>query len=515
MSSLNAAASASNDSATVTPFAVCTDTGGGENRSRPVSGAVRVYPNMSSTTTLTAPPVLGRTAGQGWTLALASVGSFLVVLDLFAVSTALPTLRIALHADLTTLDWVVNAYTLTFAVLLMAAAALGDRWGRRAVYILGLLVFGGASAACALAGNGAELVAARAVQGVGAALVMATALALINAAFPIERRGWAMGVYGAVTGIATTLGPVLGGVVTELLNWSCIFWINVPIAVVAAVCVALRIHGGRNRAGDRRPLDLPGLALGGAAVLALVWGVIRVAADGWGDGPVIGALVAGVALLGVLLVRLRRARHPLIPLRLFADAQFSAGIITIFLLTAAVTAVVFFTAQFLQDAQSDGPLAAGLHLLPLGVVPLILGMRSGAYADRFGTRPMILLGLVLHGAGLAIIVVCCGADLPYPVLACATAIVAAGFTAAVPALTKSVVGSVRPAEIGTASGLFTTVRQVGGAFGVAAGSAAFGAFGGYGSAAAVAEGYRAAMIVVGVAVIIALAVTIRARTSSS
>jgi EmrB/QacA subfamily drug resistance transporter len=471
---------------------------------------------MSSTTTLTTPPSRDTSTRQGWTLALASVGSFLVILDLFAVSTALPSLRVALHASITTLDWIINAYTLTFAVLLMAAAALGDRWGRRRAYLAGLLLFAGASAACALAGNGAELVAARAVQGVGAALIMATALALINAAYPAGRRGWAMGVFGAVTGIATTLGPVLGGVLTELLSWSYIFWINVPVAVAAAVCVALRISDGRSRAGaDRRALDLPGLALGGAAVLALVWGVIRAAADGWGEGWVITALVLGVVLLAALLVRLRRARQPLIPLRLFADAQFATGIIGIFLLTASVTAVVFFTAQFLQNAQGNSPLTAGLHLLPLGVVPLLLGMRSGAYADRLGTRPMILLGLILQSVGIAIIVAFSSAGLPYPVLGSAMAILAAGFTFAVPALTKSVVGSVRPDDIGTASGLFSTVRQVGGAFGVAAGSAAFGAAGGYGSADAVAAGYRAAMIVAALAVIIAVVATIRVRISPS
>ncbi|HEY4459434.1 MAG TPA: MFS transporter [Pseudonocardiaceae bacterium] len=469
---------------------------------------------MSTTTTLSTPQARARTGGHGWTLALASVGSFLVVLDLFAVSTALPTLRVDLHANITTLDWIINAYTLTFAVLLMAAAALGDRWGRRAAYLAGLLLFAAASAACALAGNGAELVAARAVQGVGAALIMATALALINAAFPAERRGWAMGVYGAVTGIATTLGPVLGGVITELLGWSSIFWINVPIAVVAAVCVALRIRDGRTRAVADR-LDLSGLALGGAAVLVLVWAVIRAADIGWGDGLVIAALGLGVALLAALIVRLRRARHPLIPLRLFADAQFSSGVVGIFLLTASVTAVVFFTAQFLQNGQGDGPLAAGLHLLPLGVVPLVLGMRSGAYADRIGTRPMILLGLILQGIGITIIAVLGGTGLPYPVLGVAMAITAAGFTCAVPALTKSVVGSVPPADIGTASGLFTTVRQVGGAFGVAAASAAFSASGGYGTPAAVAAGYRAAMIVAALAVLIALAANIRIRKDRS
>ena len=470
-------------------------------------------PSAPSAPTLTTSPAPGRAAGQGWTLALASVGSFLVILDLFAVSTALPSLRVGLHASISTLDWIINSYTLTFAVLLMTAAALGDRWGRRTVYLTGLLLFACASTACALAGNGAELVAARAVQGVGAALIMATALALINAAFPAERRGWAMGVFGAVTGIAATLGPVLGGVVTELLGWSCIFWINVPVAVAAACCVALRVRDDRVRAGvGRPPLDLLGLALGGAAVLVLVWGVIRAATAGWGESLVVAALSLGVVLLAALLVRLRRARHPLIPLRLFADARFTGGMAGMFLQSASLTAVVFFTAQFLQNGQGDSPLAAGLHLLPLGVVPLVLGTWSGTGADRVGTRPMIVFGLILQSAGIVVIAVFASAGLPYAVLACAMTILGVGFTSAVPALTKSVVGSVRPADIGTASGLFSTVRQVGGAFGVAAGSAAFGAAGGYGTAAAVASGYRAAMIVAALAAIAAVVVNVRVRT---
>jgi EmrB/QacA subfamily drug resistance transporter len=440
------------------------------------------------------------TTDQRWTLGLASVGSFLVILDLLAVSTALPTLRTALNATITTLDWTINAYTITFAVLLMTAAALGDRWGRRRVYAGGLLLFTGASVACALAPNAGVLIGARAVQGVGAAVTMATALALINTAFAPERRGWAMGVFGAATGAASTLGPVLGGVLTQLLSWPAIFWINVPVGLAAAVGVALRVRDGQDRTA--RPLDLSGLLLGGAAVLALVWGVIRAATDGWTDRTVIGALVLGVLLLGALLLRERRTEHPMIPPRLFTDRAFTSGIVGIFLQSASLTAIVFFTAQFLQNAQHDGPLEAGLHLLPLGLVPLLLAPRTGARTDRVGTRPMIVIGLALQTAGTAVLAVLAGPDLPYVVLGAAVAVVATGVTFAVPALTKSVVGSVQPADIGTASGLFSTVRQVGAAFGVAASSAAFTAAGGYGD---VAAGYRAAMIVavaaVGIAVV--------------
>jgi EmrB/QacA subfamily drug resistance transporter len=467
---------------------------------------------MSTRSTSTAPPPHRPTADQRWTLALASVGSFLVILDLFAVTTALPALQTDLRASITTLDWTINAYTLTFAVLLMTAAALGDRWGRRRVYAGGLLLFAAASVACALAPNAGVLIGARAVQGIGAAVTMPTALALINAAFPVERRGWAQGVFGAVTGLATVLGPVIGGVITEMLSWSYVFWINLPVGAAAAAAVLLRLRDGRRDGpGTRRAPDLLGLILGGATVLASVWGVVRAATEGWGDEAVVGSLGFGGVALVALLAWQRRASRPLIPLRLFSDTTFASGVAGIFLQSASLTALVFFTAQFFQDAEGDSPLVAGLRLLPLGLVPLALGRWSGASTDRVGTWPMIVIGMALQTAGTTVLAVFSGPGPGYPALALAMAVVAVGFTFAVPALTKSVVGSVEPADIGTASGLFSTVRQVGAAFGVAAASAAFTATGGYATAAAVASGYRGAMIVAAALAGLGMATTTLAR----
>jgi EmrB/QacA subfamily drug resistance transporter len=366
--------------------------------------------------------------------------------------------------------------------------------------------------ACALAPNGTALVAARAVQGIGAAATMPMALAVINAAFPADRRGWAMGVFGAVTGLATVLGPVVGGVITQLLSWSYIFWMNVPVGVAAAVAVLLRIReDGDGGPGGQRALDPLGLVLSAASVLALVWGVVRAAADGWGDRGVVWAIVLGSAALVALVAWQRRASHPMIPLRLFTDSTFAAGIAGIFLQSASLTAVVFFTSQFLQDAQGNNPLAAGLHLLPLGLVPLVLAPWSGGSTDRVGTRPMIVTGMTLQTAGIVALAVFSRPGLWYPAMAAALALGAVGFTLAVPALTKSVVGTVEPADIGTASGLFTTVRQVGGAFGVAATSATFTATGGYTTARAVAVGYRAAMVVAAVLAGLGMATAVMSR----
>ncbi|HEX3649297.1 MAG TPA: DHA2 family efflux MFS transporter permease subunit [Pseudonocardiaceae bacterium] len=441
------------------------------------------------------------TTAQRWTLALAGIGSFVVILDLFAVATALPALRDALHASLGTLDWTVNAYTLTFAVLMMTAATLGDRWGRGRLYAAGLLLFSVASAACALAGSAGALIAARAVQGVGAAILMPMALALLNAAFPADRRGWAMGVFGSVTGLATVLGPILGGVITQALDWSWIFWINVPIGILAAVATLTRVQDSR---GTHRALDPVGLVLGGVTALALVWGVVRAADAGWGDGRVLGSLLVGVVALVALVRYERRPAQPMVPLRLFADRGFAAACAAMFLLTAGLTAVVFFTAQYLQEGQGAGPLGAGLRLLPIGVMPLVLATRSGAAADRLGTRPMIVGGLVLQVAGTVLLAMF---TRPYPVFAAGLLLLSLGITFAVPALTKAVVGSVEPADISTASGVFSTLRQLGGAFGVAVTSAAFASAGGY---ADVTSGFRVAMVVAVVLAGLALAVGLAA-----
>ncbi len=450
------------------------------------------------------PPATTRlTAVQRWTLALASVGSFLVVLDMLAVSTALPALRVALHGTITTLDWTVNAYTLSFAVLMMTTAALGDRWGRRSTYVGGLLLFAAASAACALAPDVGVLIAARAVQGVGAAVLMPLALSLINAAFPAERRGWAMGTFGSMTGLGSVLGPILGGVITQAASWSWIFWINVPIGVATAVAVLLRVPDSR---GPVRRLDPAGLVLGGIAALALVWGVVRAAGSGWGDGLVIGSLACGIVALAALIGWERRAAHPMVPFRLFADRDFATGNAGIFLLNASLTAAVFFTAQFLQNAQGNGPLAAGLRLLPFGVVPLLLAPWSGRSADRLGTRPMIITGLILQVVGVGLLAGFAAPSMPYPVLAGGMAVVAVALTLAVPAMTKAAVGSVGPADVSTASGLFSTVRQMGGAFGVAVTSTAFTATGGYAGAGDVASGYRGAMVVAAVLAVFGLVV---------
>jgi len=429
------------------------------------------------------------TRAQGWALVLASAASFMVVLDLLVVATALSTIRRDLGASIGQLEWTVNAYTLTFAVLLMTAAAVGDRLGRRRVFAVGLGVFAAASAACALAPGVGALIAARAVQGAGAAMIMPLALALLNAAFPPQRRGWAMGIFGAVTALAAVVGPVLGGAITQGLAWQWIFWLNVPLALLAIPLALRRLTESH---GPQAPLDLPGLALASGASLGLVWGLVRGTSAGWGSPEVAGTLAAGAVLAVAFAGWESRARAPMLPMRLFASRAFSAGNAAIFFLNASLTGAVFFTAQFLQVSLGQDPLAAGIRLLPWGLAPFLIAPRAGKLADRIGERPLIVCGLLLQAAGLAWIAAVAAPGLTYSAMLAPMILSGAGFAMALPAVTKAVVGSVPPADIGKASGAYSTMRQLGGAFGVAILAAVFAGSGSYASAAAFSDGFAPA-----------------------
>jgi EmrB/QacA subfamily drug resistance transporter len=438
----------------------------------------------------------GRSPGQvasrglGWALALASVASFMVTLDMLVVATALNTIRRDLGASISQLEWTINAYTLTFAVLLMTASALGDRFGRRRVFAVGLGVFVAASAGCAVAPGVGWLIAARVVQGTGAAMIMPLALALLNAAVPPQRRGWAMGIFGGVTALATVVGPTLGGAITQGLAWQWIFWLNVPIGLAV---IALVLRHLDESYGPRADLDLPGLGLGTGAALGLVWGLVRGSSAGWGSPEVVGALVGG-ALLVVAFARWElRARAPMLPMRLFASRGFATGNAVIFFLNASIAGAVFFMAQYLQVGLGQGPLDSGLRLLPWGVAPMLIAPRAGRLADQIGDRPLVVSGLLLQAAALSWIAVIAGLHQGYPEMVAPMVISGAGIGLAIPAVTKAVVGAAAPGDIGKASGVYSTIRQLGGAFGVAILAAVFAAAGSYASAPEFRDGFTPAI----------------------
>ena len=424
-------------------------------------------------------------AARKWLLALTSVASFMVALDALVVTTALPTIRLELSASIETLEWVVNAYNLAFAVLLLTGAALGDRFGRRRMFSTGLALFIAASAACALSGSAAALIAARAAQGVGAALVMPLAMALLSAAFPREQRASALGIFGGVTGIALIAGPVAGGAIAAGLDWRWIFWINLPIGIVALPLIRHRIAESD---GPDTALDVGGLILAGGAALAAVAGLMRAARAGWSDPQALAMLAIGALLTLAFVAFERHARAPMIPMRLFASRGFAAGNAAGFALYASMYGVVFFLPQFLA-AQGHDPLGAGLRLLPWTATLFVFAPLGGALVNRVGERPLIVAGLTLQAIGFAWIAVIVVPDLPYIWLVTPLILAGAGVSMAMPAAQNAVLGAVAPAEIGKAAGTFNMLRYLGAVFGIAALAAAFAANGGLASPSAFSVGF--------------------------
>ncbi|HEY4921256.1 MAG TPA: DHA2 family efflux MFS transporter permease subunit [Xanthobacteraceae bacterium] len=430
-----------------------------------------------------------QTKAQVWVLALTSVASLMIALDVLVVSTALDQIGKDFAAPVEALGWTVNAYILSFAVLLMTAAAAGDRYGRRRMFVVGLLVFTAASAGCALASTVEWLIAARAVQGVGAAILMPMALAQVTAAYPPEQRSWALGVYSSVTALSSVLGPVVGGAITYGLAWQWIFWLNVPIGVVAAFLAFNRLP---EAFGPPARADAVGLGLVTAAVLCLVLGMVRGNDIGWANAQTISFMAAGAACAVLFVVWERRCAEPMIPMGLFKIAPFAAGNAAMFLLNGAVMSAIFFMAQFQQVVLKQDALDAGLRLLPWGIALFITAPKAGALAERFGESLTVVIGLSLQGSGLAWLAVIAEPHVTYGAMVVPMIAAGAGFAMAIPIVQKSVVGAVAVSQIGKASGVLSMIRQLGGAFGVAISVAAFAWLGGRASAQDFSKGFAAA-----------------------
>jgi EmrB/QacA subfamily drug resistance transporter len=414
----------------------------------------------------------------------------MAALDTLVVSTALSTIRVDLGASIAQLEWTVNAYNLSFAVLLMTATALGDRYGRRNLYALGLGLFAVASAACAIAPSVGWLIAARAVQGAGAALVLPLGLALLSAAFPPERRGAAIGIFSAVTGLAVASGPFVGGAIVEGLAWQWIFWLNVPIGLLAIPFVLTRL---KESFGSDTAIDVRGLALVTAAALGIVWGLVRGNTAGWGSAEVVGTLTAGVLLVGAFVAWEMRAREPMLPMRFFRVRAFSAGNAAIFFTLASLFGAVFFFAQLLQTGLGYGPLDAGVRLLPWTATFMTVAPIAGTLADRFGERPFMVGGLLLQAAGMTWIALIAAPGLTYGELIAPLIVAGCGVSCAIPAAQNSVLGSVGPEAVGKAAGINSTMRELGGVFGIAIVVAVFAGAGGFGSARAFTDGFGPAI----------------------
>ncbi len=433
-----------------------------------------------------------RRAPRGWALALTSLAFFMVALDALVVITALPAIHDDLGGSVSTLEWAVNAYNLTFAAGIITAAALGDRFGRRRVYVVGLLLFTAASAACALAPNANSLIAARAIQGIGAAIVTPLSLTILTAAFPVERRGAMVGIWGGIGGLAIAGGPLVGGAVVQGLSWHWIFWVNVPIGLAAAALSAVRLPESR---GPATRLDLPAVALVACGSAAVAWGLVRAGGAGWGSVEVVASLSAGCLLMAGFVAWERRAPDPMLPMRLFRIRAFAGASATAFLAWGAIFSAAFLASQYFQLGLGYSPLGTGLRFLPWTATPVLVAPAAGVLADRIGPRPLMVVGLLMQGAGLAWFALVATTGTGYGRLILPLIIAGVGVSMALPTTPTAALSAVPPSELGKASGVTNTLQRFGGVFGIAAVAAVFAANGHLATPASVTAGFRPALAV--------------------
>src|SRR5213596_94133 len=447
-----------------------------------------------------------------WTFAITSLALFMTTLDNLVVTSAIPVIRRDLHAGVNGLEWTVNAYTLTFAVFLLTGAALGDRFGRRRMFAVGIAVFTAASAAAALAPSIAALDAARAVQGLGGALVTPLTLTILSAAVPANKRGLALGVWGGISGLAVAFGPLVGGAVVDGISWQWIFWLNVPLGLLLIPLALMRLdesYGPSNR------LDLRGLLLASTGLVGIIWGLVRGNEVGWASLQIVGPIVAGLTLLAAFVAWELRAPAPMLPLRFFRNRTFALANAASLLMSFGMFGAIFLLAQYFQTVQGYSPLASGVRILPWTVMPMFVAPIAGALSDRIGGHKIIGVGLALQAVGLAWIAAVSAPTTPYIDLVGPFTISGIGMALFFAPVANVVLSAVRPEEQGQASGANNAVRELGGVFGVAVLASVFSHYGGYTSGAAFVDGLTPAVWIgaalVGVGALAALAIPSRRR----
>ncbi len=411
---------------------------------------------------------------RAWTIVLAGSASFLVALDLLIVTTALDAIRLDLRTSITSLQWVLTAYGVTFACLLLTGAALGDRFGRRRLFAVGVALFAVGSVVAALSGSIGVLILGRIVEGIGGALILPVGLTVVAQAFPAERRGTAIGLLEGVSGLAVIAGPLLGGAIATWLSWQWIFWINVPFCVVilALAFVVLDESYGQDAA-----LDGWGLGLATLAAFALLWALVRGNEAGWTSAEVVVAFLVGMLAAVGFAVNERRAPAPMVPLGFFRSRAFSAGLAASFLLTASLYSSVFFAAQFFQVAVGTDPMGAGLRLVPWTATLLVVAPVTGLLADRVGDRPLLLVGLILQVVGLGWLALAAAPDVSYLAVLGPFLVAGVGCSMAIPVSQTVIVGAVPEDAVGKAAGVNNTFQELGGALGLAVTVAVFAATG--------------------------------------
>jgi EmrB/QacA subfamily drug resistance transporter len=442
-----------------------------------------------------------------WTFAITSIALFMVTLDNLVVTTAIPVIRTDLGASLESLEWTVNAYTLTFAVLLLTGAAIGDRFGRRRVFAIGIGVFTVGSVAAALAPSVEALNIARAVQGLGGAIVMPLTLTILSAAVPANKRGLALGAWGGISGLAVAFGPLVGGAVVEGLSWQWIFWLNVPIGVLLIPLVLTRLTESHGPAGR---LDFPGLGLASAGLFGIVWALIRGNAEGWASLEIAGSLGLGLVLVAAFVAWELRAPSPMLPMRFFRSATFALANLSSLFMFFGMFGSIFLLSQFFQTVQGYSPFGSGLRILPWTLAPMFIAPLAGAMSDKIPGRTLIGIGLSLQASALAWISLVSSPTVSYSQLIVPFMLAGIGMALFFAPAANIVLSAVRPEEEGQASGANNAIRELGGVFGVAVLASVFASRGGYESAQAFSDGMNPALligaVVVGLGAVAAFAI---------
>ena len=451
-----------------------------------------------------------------WTFVITSVALFMVTLDNLVVSTAIPVIRVDLGASLPELEWTVNAYTLTFAVLLLTGAALGDRLGRRRVFVVGISIFTLASAAAALAPSAGALNVARAAQGLGGALVMPLTLTILSAAVPPARRGVALGAWGGIAGLAVAFGPVVGGAVVDGISWHWIFWLNVPIGLVLVPLALTRLD---ETFGPSQRLDLPGLGLVSAGLFGIVWGLVRGNEVGWSSPEIVGSLAAGAALTVAFVLWELRAPEPMLPMRFFRSRVFALTNLASLFMFFGMFGSIFLLSQFFQTVQGYSPFGSGLRVLPWTAMPIFVAPVAGALSDRVGGEKLMAVGLTLQATGLAWIAAVSTPTTPYADLIVPFVLSGVGMGLFFAPVANLVLSAVRPEEEGQASGANNAIRELGGVLGVAVLASIFSRAGGYESGQAFVDGMTPAVFagaaVVALGAVAAFAIRRRSRAEEA
>ncbi len=436
-------------------------------------------------------------ATTAWTFAITSIALFMVSLDNLVVSTAIPVIRKDLSASLESLEWTVNAYTLTFAVLLLTGAALGDRFGRRRIFSIGIGVFTAGSIVAALAPSVELLNAGRAIQGLGGAIVMPLTLTILSAAVPPEKRGLALGAWGGIGGLAVAFGPLVGGAVVQGVSWHWIFWLNVPIGLLLVPLALSRLQETYGPAGR---LDLPGVGLASAGLFGIVWGLVRGNGQGWTSPEILLALGLGAAFVGAFVAWERRAPSPMLPMRFFRNAAFSLANAASLFMFFGMFGSIFLLTQFFQTVQGYSPFGSGLRILPWTLAPMFIAPLAGAMSDRIGPKRILGSGLVLQAVALGWIAAVSTPSTPYAELVAPFVLAGVGMALFFAPMANLVLSSVRAEEEGQASGANNAIRELGGVFGVAVLAAVFSRAGGYGSGQSFVDGMTPAIWIGAVAV---------------